>query len=247
MGVTESAQKYLFRFGYLQQEGAAKEGTNFQDALRRFQRRHRLRESGGLDEETRNKMGVPRCGRRDLLPLEGGPRSAAALTSGRFSCRWPGKDLRVRIGVLPRNRPNGFDDDGVVQEIKDAFSEWAHSGLSFRFVAAEQEADIEVSWVSGASSLTGPVAADAEYPEGCSSIDRKGLPRRISMDDDEPWAVIPDVNTRGVKVVLVHEIGHVLGFVGHSDDPTSVMFEELDRLRSSLSPVDLQLLAAAYQ
>jgi hypothetical protein len=121
-------QRYLRRFGHLPADEPVQEGRldgPTAEALRRFQRRRRIPETGAFDEATRAEMARPVCGtphpprsgsvlkatvghwdRRDS-PTPGGRRSALLTTHP----AWPRRSAsrkrsrRSRLPSVPGSRP----------------------------------------------------------------------------------------------------------------------------------------------
>ena len=64
-------QAYLSRFGYLPssdlETGELRTDTEYRRAIRSFQKYAGLRETGKLDQATRDQMSKPRCGLGDVI------------------------------------------------------------------------------------------------------------------------------------------------------------------------------------
>ncbi|XP_005397323.1 PREDICTED: matrix metalloproteinase-19 [Chinchilla lanigera] len=198
----EAAVDYLLQFGYLQKplEGPG----NFRpgdvaEALRAFQEASELPVSGQLDDATRARMQLPRCGLEDPF----NQKTLKYLLLG----RWRKKHLTFRI----LNLPSGLSAHIARAALLRAFKYWSSvAPLTFREVQAGW-ADIRLSfhgrqspYCSNTFDGPGRVLAHADIPELGS----------VHFDEDELWT---EGTYRGVnlRIIATHELGHALG-LGHS-------------------------------
>ncbi|CAF4569672.1 unnamed protein product, partial [Rotaria sp. Silwood2] len=115
-----------------------------------------------------------------------------------------------------------YDSKKTRQDIQQAFNYWAHyTDSSFREVAPDEKADFNFAFVSG------------DHSDG-ASLDRYG--RKIShtlstedpytvhiyFDAKENWSHTYGAIGNNLRLVTVHEIGSILGFL-HANDHKSIM------------------------
>ncbi|KAM6153949.1 matrix metalloproteinase-19 [Erethizon dorsatum] len=198
----EAAVDYLLQFGYLQKPLEGPDNFRPEDvteALRAFQEASELPVSGQLDDATRARMRLPRCGLEDPF----NQKTLKYLLLG----RWRKKHLTFRILNLPSN----LSPHTARVALLRAFKYWSDvAPLTFREVQAGW-ADIRLSfhgrqipYCSNTFDGPGRVLAHADVPELGS----------VHFDEDELWT---EGTYRGVnlRIIATHELGHALG-LGHS-------------------------------
>jgi predicted Zn-dependent protease len=104
---------------------------------------------------------------------------------------------------------------GFPAAVRDAFAEWATTGIPLRFiyVASSRDADIRVKWTDHLDHKTGSTTW---------RTDRNGF---LTAGDITLATHISDghsLDPRGMRAIALHEVGHALG-MSHSIDSHDIM------------------------
>lgn len=162
-----------------------------------------------------------------------------------FLLRWPSDRMPLRVH-LPDPPASLFPDPEAIEaSVRDGILDWsdvAGPGIpSFRFVETEGDADIRIRW--------------AERPSGnwyvayCAyQID--ALQRRFGVEHvlvTGRWRDGHLADMHDVYAVVLHEMGHALGLIGHSPEPGDIMYASATITSSTaLSERDRATLRALY-
>ncbi len=224
---------HLQRLGYLEQSdvaGATHDGL--ESAVRSFQRRFGLAETGRADDATRTFMARPRCGVADP------PVGARVFGAGDA---WQKQTLTWSI-IEPSDKLPPHRDSNA---LRWALNLWeAVTSLDFKWVRDDANADIVVRFVTGAhgdhQAMDGPgnLLAHAFFPPPLVVGD--GPAGDVHFDETEAWTVRMPMagNEQDLVTVALHEIGHSLGLV-HSFEPDDVMFPTIGGAHRYLSENDV--------
>lgn len=151
--------------------------------------------------------------------------------------RWDGRSVTpVRVYVTQGSVPNF--KPAFVDVVRGAFQRWQDAGVPVRFDldADSGQAEVEVRWKE---------RFDIERTGQTDLIwDGEGRIQRgvitIAMLDPQGRALGPD----DVRVVALHEVGHLLG-LDHSSDSTDIMFAKTQA--RDLSDRDIQTAVLLYE
>ncbi len=229
------APAFLRRFGYL--AGGADPATGLTDAIRRFQRLHRLPVTGTLDAVTAAEMRRPRCALPD-------PADALAFST---QCAWDRTALTYAFDTDSTDLADGPQRDAV----RRALASWTSvCPVAFQEVALSASPDVRVGWRTVPDAdydLSGSTIAHSDYPPGCDYVTTV-LPKPVHFDDSENrWAVGRVDGAFDVESVALHEFGHILG-LAHSAAAGAVMAPTIDDgvTRRVLSDDDVEGVRSLY-
>ena len=234
--VAERVQEHLSTFGYLTEEtwrpGVIDAATK--RALRTFQRRNSLHQTGRLDKATLELTSRPRCGVPDV-DLPGQRAGERYSLSG---CSYQGK-RRILTYAFKNGTPD-IPGDGDWSAVRRAFATWqAQIPIDFAEVGSANGADLTLGWYRGEHGDgnrfdgIGGILAHAFFPPPCGG-EHAG---ECHFDESESWNLTHTSSTFDLETVALHEIGHLLG-LRHSSDPTSVMYPYYGGIRRNLGPDD---------
>jgi len=247
----ESVLDYLARYAPLVDRGVPAEADavgparavgpgDVREALERCQAALGLESTGVVDDETRAAMSRKRCGIRD-------PAAVTASVQG----LWPQRSLGFGFGDL---NSGPVSPDSVRDGVSAALRTWEDVGAGFSFyeVDSEATADIWFEWRPTDDAdydMAGVTIAHADFPpfppEAAEIVDRPPLP--LHLEVGEGWITGADPAGYDLETVVLHELGHCLGFE-HTPLVASVMYPSFRRnwIRRELHVTDRDNLRALY-
>lgn len=160
---------------------------------------------------------------------------------------WRNEKMPITVFLNPVVPDNNSDNTSREQIIRSAFKDWqsASKGIvRFQFVRELKNADIECRWVSDVSQFENSAeAGQCEFFTGNNAETRC----IIKLQPNPIGAVEVPVTGNRLKRTCLHEIGHALGLVYHSDSPDDIMFYSIVfKSRVRPSAVDIQRLKKIY-
>ncbi|MDQ5935092.1 MAG: Matrixin family metalloprotease [Cyanobacteriota bacterium erpe_2018_sw_21hr_WHONDRS-SW48-000092_B_bin.40] len=160
--------------------------------------------------------------------------------------RWPESKLPIKVYIASGKGVPGYLPQ-YTQILEESFATWqqgAQDKLSFISVKDPSQADLVCSWTNDSNSFTNR----AEAGETVVFTNSQGIVKgTIKILTVAQMAELPLTNNR-LRQICLHEIGHALGFGGHTRDPQDMMFfstrvTDQDR---SLSPRDAASIKLLY-
>jgi tetratricopeptide (TPR) repeat protein len=143
--------------------------------------------------------------------------------------RWATERMPLRIYIEPGHDVQGYSErfDDV---LLSAFHEWCKAAgdhISVTRVSSQNQADIFCSWTSNPQEVT---VSGTQGERGSARIIAKGnnILRATLKILTKPFLEEGFLSNDDLKKACLHEVGHVLGLQGHSNNNHDVMFFTVD-------------------
>ena len=146
----------------------------------------------------------------------------------------------------PTNIKVYIEDDKIKGYVLErSFKAWdgaLRSNLNFRYVTNIDDADISIKFVD---KLTGPKAGvtlpQYYYEDGRAYLHKVKVEIAKAASD---WKKFTDVQ---LNEITLHEIGHAIGVLGHSDSPHDIMYPQISTYgNTTLSTKDVDTVNKIY-
>ena len=169
-----------------------------------------------------------------------------AYTTAGGTYKWSSSHSPLKVYIGSGIKAQGYKTEyqGIMT---DAFNNWAIASqdkLKFDFVAKPEGADIACVWTNDYSQVSSP----AEGGEAQVHSTQEGIDHvKIVILTADPTPDSP-LNQNQVRAVCLHEIGHSLGLLGHSPQPSDIMFCTMPAADSkiAISPRDVDTIRKLY-
>ncbi len=168
---------------------------------------------------------------------------------GRF-IRWSVLKQPVKIYVDERPTNVSHFQPQFVSNVKKSFEIWSKAldnQLRYQMVRTAADADIKVLWVDRLNSVGQANNGNISYQAGITTpYYEGGLLKQMTIElatldlDGKPH------NQSTLFPVTIHEMGHALGLLNHSDDKNDVMYPATTDNRVRLSNRDINTIRALY-
>jgi len=148
---------------------------------------------------------------------------------------WPAAKLPVKVFFQPSDGVPSYRDS-LPLTLKSCFDEWtAASGgkLGWLEVSDARSADIVVQWASQAQERPEGTEAGLTRVYGqLNTATNRGIIRRVEMKllTRLPERELTDLE---VRKAYLHEVGHAFGIVGHSPNPSDIMYFAVSKRRGT--------------
>lgn len=212
--------------GVYQSAGQINEAVQaYQEFLKRFPHSQYALQVGsvvqGLQREASGTtVGALRLGM--TAPSAPSPQDYLADVTKQGTLRWPSARMPLKVYVKPPVNVAGYKA-GFDAIMRQSLSDWAkatNGQLRFQFVPSSQGADIDISWTSDTRHL----ANRAEAGETRLTNNRLGIVHARVQLLTVPLVEGVPVTSNRIRLISLHEFGHVLGLTGHTSDPHDAMF-----------------------
>ncbi len=193
-------------------------------------------------------------------PEAGAPGAAASKSStgtyirrvgarGRFNVtyllHWPVKKMPLAVYLPPPPADLFEDPEAVHAAVKGGVVGWTDvvrpEVPGFRFVDSHSEADIPIVWAE---------EPDGDWYIAFCSYQARTTTMRFGVEQilvTGRWGDGRIATPEEIGEVVLHEMGHALGLMGHSDDPRDILYPTVvARERPGLSERDRATLIELY-
>lgn len=163
-------------------------------------------------------------------PIPAGEDYLDNATEGGRRVRWALSKLPIKVYI--EEAPLGIRNfqPGFVAQVRRGLDVWCatlENQLSYTQITNKEQADIRVSWVNNIDSQGYSEEGRTAYTAGLMTPHYQG--DRIDYMDVKIATF--DIfgkpqNSEQIHAVAIHELGHSLGLMGHSDQPGDIMYSE---------------------
>lgn len=197
-----------------------------------------------MQEELEKKQNADRtfgANRDDYLGL-------ACADSGGIPHRWPAEWMPLKVYIEPARKIRGFRSEFAL-DLREAFREWTSASMGrvkFEFVDSPSEAKITCTWIDNVKDF--PKHSGIEGGEAVPYLTADGriVGAKLFILTFDPRKPITEA---AIHHTCLHEIGHVLGLTGHSDNPDDVLYwagSQEQQQETHLSARDANTIARLY-
>lgn len=166
--------------------------------------------------------------------------------SGRGIWLWPKDCMPLRIYIERAKAGNGASDE-YITILKDAFRDWAVASkgiIDINFVDSTGKADIICTWSRDSTKFknSSEAANTRVYAKNGKLYKGQVEILTISSEDSRP------ITSNQARATSLHEVGHILGLTGHSNNLNDIMYisANLKDSWANLSYRDINTLLRLY-
>jgi predicted Zn-dependent protease len=162
-----------------------------------------------------------------------------------YLLHWSEREMPLRV-YLPRPPEGLFENtEAVYDSVRDGVLDWSNVAApgvpSFTFVDRHGDANIPITWAS---------APDGDWYIAFCSYQVNTRMKRFGVEQilvTGRWGDGHEADLHEIYEVVLHEMGHALGLMGHSDDPLDIMYPSISgRSDAGLSERDRRTLQELY-
>ncbi|GLJ20533.1 hypothetical protein SUGI_0373600 [Cryptomeria japonica] len=237
-------KQYFQKFGYLSISDGENATEEFDEvtesAVKMYQQNFGLKVTGKIDQQTVTQLMTPRCGREDVMKLNGSQIGSYGMSYYTYlpgTPRWSVNRRHLTYAFDPNNEVPEITQTDMQTVFASAFQRWAAViPVTFSETDDFSSSDIKIGFFYGSHGDDNPfdgqlgVLAHSFPPED----------GRLHFDGAESWTVNlqynSDMSAIDLESVATHEIGHILG-LGHSNIQEAIMYPSIP---ARTRKVDLQ-------
>lgn len=135
--------------------------------------------------------------------------------------RWKSSQMPIPIYIAPGQGKVGYRDE-FTDILKQAFATWSDASqgkFTYKFVSDPSDSLIECLWSDDQITLANPAEGGQAMP--MSSLDGSLMGGRITLLTKK--GAQTNLPSNIVRSIALHEVGHMLGMLGHSSQPGDTM------------------------
>lgn len=145
----------------------------------------------------------------------------------------------------PKNIKTYIPQHAKRELMKQAFSAWTRATggkIVFKYVSDSEDADIKVKFVRDIYDVTGNKTTIGLTHHVSAGPYMKSA--EITISDRAPNGAA--FRKDAVYRVMVHEIGHAIGWSGHSESKSSIMYYAKVNRNATITPADVKYINKLY-
>jgi len=159
---------------------------------------------------------------------------------------WPASKMPVKVYIQPGDGLPGYTPT-YMNILQDSFAAWqeaSQGAITFRIVPDAKDANLVCSFISEPTSLQN----SAEAGETNLFVNKEGLVKGTIKLLTVPLVPELPLTDNRKRWLCLHEVGHALGFGGHTSNPSDIMFYSTQVSESfpHLSPRDARSVRGLY-
>lgn len=162
-----------------------------------------------------------------------------------YLLHWPVQKMPLAVYLPPPPKGLFEDPDAVLHAVRSGVLGWTdvvRPGVpGFRFVSAHEQADIPIVWAE---------EPDGDWYIAFCSYQANTMRMHFGVEQilvTGRWRDGRTAEPAEVGEIVLHEMGHALGLMGHSDDPLDIMYPSpLSGKPPGLSERDRETLGELY-
>ncbi len=136
--------------------------------------------------------------------------------------RWPSNKMPLKVFIESGQNVPGYQK-GLEDLLKQSFSDWqniSRGAISFVFTNNTNDSDIQCSWTNDSTRFKNI----AEAGETKLFTGKNGLVKGTIAFLTIPLVPELPLTPNRMRMIFLHEIGHVIGMAGHTNNPKDAMF-----------------------
>lgn len=164
--------------------------------------------------------------------------------------RWQSDSMPLKVYIDKNTKKLEYFNNAFLESAKAAFAEWSKSSnnkISFDYSSSIEQANIKVFWQDVFNNKLKGSKEGTFYAAGITSPEYKDkdlYAMTITMSTTDPNG--KPHTPEAIRKILMHEIGHALGIMGHSEDKNDIMYAYSQSGSGKLTHRDINTINLLY-